>query len=634
MHGFYRVAAAVPAVKVADPEANVNALLELIEQAAAAGAALIVTPELSLTGYTCADLFHQTRLHQATAAALTRLLAATAKVPAVIVVGAPVEHRQRRYNAALVLHGGRLLGVVPKSYLPNYREYYEKRWFQPGLGVTGETLTIAGGEVPFGTDLLFAAGREFVLGVELCEDLWHVIPPSSWQSLAGATVLANLSASVALVAKHEYRRQLVANQSGRCVAAYVYAGAGVHESTTDVVFGGHALIAENGLLLAENDGYQRTGQVVLAEVDLARMVATRQTETSLADHPAPRFRTVPLPALPEAAELRRVIEPQPFVPANPAVREARCREIFQLQSAGLAKRLEHARAQTAVIGVSGGLDSTLALLVAVAAWRALGRGPDQVLAVTMPGFGTSDRTYRNAVALCRLLGTAFRDIDITAACRQHFADLGHDPAVHDVTYENVQARERTQVLMDLANKTGGLVVGTGDLSEIALGWSTYNGDHMSMYAVNCGVPKTLIRYVIGWVAEQGEAPVRELLHDILATPITPELLPTAANGEIAQRTEEVIGPYELHDFFLYHFAKYGAPPDKLLWLAGHAFAGRYDEPTLRRWLQLFLRRFFTHQFKRSCIPDGPKVGTIALSPRGDWRMPSDAVARAWLDAVP
>ena len=540
-----------------------------------------------------------------------------------------MRHRQRLYNAALIFQGGTLLGVVPKSVLPNYKEFYEQRWFTPGRAVHGETVAVAGMTAPFGVDLLFAADDETTLGVEICEDLWTAVPPSSRQAMGGATVLANLSASDELVGKAEYRRALVANQSGRCVAAYVYASAGVHESTTDLVYGGHALIAENGALLAENARFQRQSELLAADVDCQRLAMTRVTETAFGDAPVPPFRRVALAPWRAPTALRRAVDAHPFVPGDPALRDRRCEEIFSIQASGLAKRLAHTRAKVAVVGVSGGLDSTLALLVAVEAAKRLGQDARLVLAVTMPGFGTTERTRGNALKLCRELGVTTREIDVRPACTQHFADIGHDPATHDVTYENVQARERTQLLMDLANKEGGLVVGTGDLSEIALGWSTYNGDHMSMYAVNCGVPKTLIRYVVQWVADHAAAAAQATLRDVLDTPITPELLPHRA-GEIQQKTEEVIGPYELHDFFLYHLVKYGAPPAKLQFLAERAFAGRYDAAVIAQWRTVFLRRFFAMQFKRSCIPDGPKVGTICLSPRGDWRMPSDASASAWL----
>lgn len=633
MHGFYRVAAAVPVLKVADPAFNVNRLTQLMRRANDQQASLLVLPELAITGYTCADLFHQQQLLTAAEAGLQTLLESSKELATVVVVGAPLLHGSRLYNCACVLHRGELLGIVPKSFLPTYKEYYEKRWFTPGAEVRGETMEVLGRSVPFGVDLLFAHSEEWTLGIEICEDLWNVIPPSSAQALAGATLTANPSASVSLVAKHDYRRHLVSGQSGRCLSAYVYAGCGVHESTTDVVFGGHAMIAENGAILRENEPYQRDDELIYADVDLARLRYTRLHETSYGDNPVPPFRRISVGELPEPATLDRQVSPHPFVPGDPQRRDARCREIFQIQAAGLAKRLEHARARGAVIGISGGLDSTLALLVTVEAFKLLDWPLEEVMSVTMPGYGTSDRTYNNAVNLCRELGTSLREINIVAACDQHFSDIGHDPETHDVTYENVQARERTQILMDIANQVGGLVIGTGDLSEIALGWSTYNGDHMSMYAVNCSVPKTLIQYVIRWVADDAEEALQILLYDILDTPISPELLPKNTSEQFVQKTEDVLGPYELHDFFLYHHIKYGAPPAKIAFLAEHAFGERYPSQRVEQCLRVFLQRFFNNQFKRSCIPDGPKVGTIALSPRGDWRMPSDASSHAWLQPL-
>lgn len=630
MHGFYRIAAAVPVLKVADVEGNVAEIIELMGQAEAREAALVCFPELCLTASTCADLFHQPTLLEAALEGLAAVAAASASLEVAVIVGAPLLHCDRLYNCAVVLQGGKILGVVPKSFIPNYKEFYEKRWFTSGRELRGEELTLAGQTVPFGADLVFAHDRYVTLGVELCEDLWNVTPPSSSLALAGATILANLSASNEIVAKADYRRALVASQSARCVAAYVYSSCGVMESSTDLVFSGHALIAENGIVLAENERFERENRLLLAEVDCQRLALTRLSETSFADNPAPAVRRVELPLFRAPSQLERPIDPHPFVPSDPEQRDLRCREIFSIQAAGLAKRLSHTRSQRAVIGVSGGIDSTLALLVAAEATRLIGGDVGSISAITMPGFGTGERTYKNAVALCRQLGVELREIDITAACRQHFADIGHDPEQHDVAYENVQARERTQVLMDIANKEGGIVIGTGDLSEIALGWSTYCGDHMSMYAVNCSVPKSLIRFLVQWVAEHAAAAARETLRDILDTPITPELLPKGEAGEIPQKTEEVIGPYELHDFFLYHMIKYGAAPAKLAFLAAAAFADAYAPQEIQRWLTLFLKRFFANQFKRSCIPDGPKVGTISLSPRGDWRMPSDAAADLWL----
>jgi NAD+ synthase (glutamine-hydrolysing) len=628
MHGFYRVAAVVPQLKLADVSANTDRIAELAAKAAGEGACIAVFPELCITGYTCADLFHQRHLLEAADAAIGRLAAATRELDIVIVVGAPVTRRHRLYNAAVVLQRGQIQGVVPKTFLPNYKEFYEKRWFVSGANVRGQRITVAGEYVPFGIDLLFRAGP-VTIGIEICEDLWGVVPPSSLQALAGADILLNLSASNELVAKSEYRRDLVVGQSARCVAGYIYASAGTGESTTDVVYGGHAMIAENGTLLAETERFQREDRIIYGDIDVERLEQIRAAETEYADNPVPEFRMFEIAPVQEAGELIRTVDPHPFVPSDPAVRERRCQEIFNIQAAGLARRLEHIGTNTCVIGISGGLDSTLALLVVVEALKLIGGSNSDIVAVTMPGYGTSDRTYNNAVELCKILKTDAREISIEAACEQHFKDIGHDPSVHDVTYQNVQARERTQLLMDIANKEGGIVIGTGDLSEIALGWSTYNGDHMSMYAVNCSVPKTLIRYVIGWVADHCDNAGAVLL-DILDTPITPELLPTDANGEVSQKTEDELGPYELHDFFLYHIVKYGAPPDKVVYLAGKAFQDKYSDAEIRDCLATFIKRFFSQQFKRSCIPDGPKVGAISLSPRGDWRMPSDATYKTWL----
>ena len=487
--------------------------------------------------------------------------------------------------------------------------------------------------LPFGTDLLFDCGGGFQFAVEICEDLWGVLPPSSLLALGGARAIFNPSAGTELAAKAEYRRELVRQQSARCLAAYVLASAGVHESTTDVVFGGHALIADNGRLAAENRRFARKGSLLLADVDFDRLGAARLSESSFHDNPLPegkRFRTIPLDRVEGSPDFAFAYNPpRPFVPGDVEHRRERCTEIFDIQCAGLAKRVEHTGAKKLVIGISGGLDSTLALLVASECCRLIGRPASDIVALTMPGFGTTGRTRGNAVKLCELLGVTLREVDIRPACLRHFEDIGHDPAKLDTAYENVQARERTQILMDIANEAGGMVVGTGDLSEIALGWSTYNGDHMSMYAVNCSIPKTLIRFLIETTAERSAPELAAVLRDVIDTPVSPELLPASADGSINQKTEELIGPYELHDFFLYHFIKYGAEPEKIRALAGAAFAGVYDEETIERTLKIFLRRFFQQQFKRSCIPDGPKVGTIALSPRGDWRMPSDASDAIW-----
>ena len=530
-----------------------------------------------------------------------------------------------------------MLALIPKTVLPNYREFYEKRQFTSGreLGTGTKEAKVNGAYIPFGTEIIFHdAASSFSFGVEICEDLWSVIPPSSGLALQGARAIFNPSAGTELTGKAAYRRELVKQQSGRCLCSYVLSSAGVHESTTDTVFGGHSLIADNGRLAAEGERFGRESSLILADVDFERLAAARLSESSFNDSkslsPAGNALHLTLPAeVPAPPGLEYAFNPaRPFLP-SPAHRPERCEEIIAIQTAGLAKRMEHTDARRLVIGISGGLDSTLALLICERACRALKRPASDILAVTMPGFGTTDRTHDNALTMCRLLGAELREIPISECCLRHFGDIGHDPAERTTTYENVQARERTQILMDLANKTGGLVVGTGDLSEIALGWSTYNGDHMSMYAVNCSIPKTLIRCLIEHIAGESSPELAATLADINNTPVSPELLPPSGDGSIEQRTEDVLGPYDLHDFFLFHFIKYGAEPDKILYLAEHAFRGEFQPDFIRRCLGIFIRRFFRQQFKRSCMPDGPKVGTIALSPRGDWRMPSDACGTVW-----
>jgi len=629
-YGFLRVAAAVPKVRVADVAHNVDHMVKMWRHAEKNEAAVVLFPELGLTGYSCGDLFYQRALWEAAIEGLQALVDESASFRSAAIVGLPLIYQGRLYNVAALIQSGAVRGIVPKSFVPEHKEYYEKRWFRSGMDLQGETIRLLGADTPIGVDLLFACG-EARFGVEICEDLWSVVPPSSHQALAGATVIFNPSASDEIVGKSDYRASLVAGQSARCMAGYIYASCGVGESSTDVVFGGDAMIAENGAILARSRRFLDESQIIFADVDLQRLETVRLSEGSFGDVAAPSFRTVTLDDPPAMRGLRRTIDPHPFVPSNEAERSARCEEIFAIQSAALAKRLRHIGCETCVIGISGGLDSTLALLATYRTYETMGKDPQGIVCVTMPGFGTSDRTLENAQRLCEGLGVALRSIDITDACLAHFRQIGHDPKEHSIVFENVQARERTQILMDLANKLGGIVVGTGDLSEAALGWSTYNGDHMSMYAINIGIPKTLVRYLVAWAAEVYPA-IADVLHDILATPVSPELLPTK-EGEIAQKTEEVVGPYELHDFFLYHFIKSGAAPQKLLFLARHAFDGRYDEETIRHWLKVFLRRFFAQQFKRSCMPDGPKVGTIALSPRGDWRMPSDAEVAVWLASL-
>ncbi len=636
MFGFYRLAAASPALRVADPEFNSEKIIAAALAAERQHAAAVLFPELAVSGYTCADLFHQPVLLEKSLDAVVAIADAAAKKNIVIIAGAPFMFRNAVYNCAFVLQRGIVKGIVPKIFNPNYREFYEKRWFKSGRNIRNIEVSVPGLDynVPFGTDLIFESGRLFKFGIEICEDMWAVIPPSSCQAIAGATVIFNLSASNELVSKSEYRRQLVEQQSARCICAYAYTSAGVHESTTDLVFGGHSIIAENGRPVAENKRFHRDNSLIYGEVDCARLLNTRISESSFAETELPenmQFRYVEMEKVNTPSDLKYTTVPQhPFVPQDQAARDCRCREIFNIQAAGLAKRFEHTGSQKAVLGISGGLDSTLALLVCSETFKLLKKPAADIVAITMPGFGTTVRTYNNAVNMCKLLGADLREINIKAACLQHFKDIGHEPEIHDVTYENVQARERTQVLMDIANRERGLVIGTGDLSEIALGWSTYCGDHMSMYAVNCSVPKTLIRYLIHWVADSSSEKLRSVLEDIIDTPVSPELLPNTKDAAINQLTEELIGPYELHDFFLYHCVKYGAPPEKIKFLAEKAFAGVYSGETIVKYLKLFLKRFFAQQFKRSCIPDGPKVGTISLSPRGDWRMPTDASVAAWL----
>jgi NAD+ synthase (glutamine-hydrolysing) len=622
---------------VADVTYNVEASLEWLRKAAAEGATLAVLPELGLTGYTCGDLFNQHALLKQSLVALAWLAEETRGLGIAAAVGLPLEVSGRLYNCAAIVSDGEVKGIVPKQYLPNAQEYYERRWFTPALGMEPQWLEIAGRRVPFGPGLVFHDGETgAVIGIEVCEDLWAVEPPSGGLCLAGANVILNLSASNEILGKAPYRKMLVQQQSARGLCAYAYASAGPGESTTDVVFSGHCLVAENGSLLSESERFVADGSLTLADVDLERLAHDRFANTSFTAAPAPKVWSVPLRlgASPHRDPLRRPNSAHPFVPSDAVQREATCMEIFSIQTAGLEKRMRHTRVARLVIGVSGGLDSTLALLVAVATFKRLGRPLTDIVAVTMPGFGTTSRTEGNATRLMEVLGTTLMRIDITKAVTQHFEDIGQPPGVYDITYENAQARERTQVLMDLANRLQGLVLGTGDLSEAALGWCTFNGDHMSMYHVNAGVPKTLVRYLVQWCSETGftGAP-GAVLADILDTPISPELLPLDERGEQRQATEDTLGPYELHDFFLYHVVRFGATPEKVVFLAERAFAGRHDRGAILRWLEVFYRRFFSQQFKRSSMPDGPKVGSVALSPRGDWRMPSDAEAGAWLSRL-
>jgi NAD+ synthase (glutamine-hydrolysing) len=640
--GFARLAVVAPEVKVADVRFNTRATVEALEDAAARGCQLALFPELGLTGYTCADLFYQPLLRDQARAALSDIAEATARLGIAAVVGLPIEAEGKLYNCAAFIANGAVFGLVPKTYLPSTNEYYEERWFTSARERTAESVEIGGVTVPFGTDLLFPATNMpgCVVGVEICEDLWAVIPPSSDMALAGATILLNPSGSDEVLGKAAYRRELVTQQSARCLSAYLYAGAGPGESTTDVVFSGHCVIAENGSVLAETERFHFDTQMVIADVDVQRLIQERVKSSSYSlAQPQQHYRRIPftlreqIVSLDDARLLRPPATATPFVPSDPEQRAAHCEEIFSIQATALAKRLRHTSVSTVTLGLSGGLDSTLALLVIQRAFDILSLPRSGIVCVTMPGFGTSARTRGNAQQLAALLGVTLREIPIRAAVRQHFKDIGHDQERHDITYENAQARERTQILMDLANELGGLVVGTGDLSELALGWATYNGDQMSMYHVNAGVPKTLVRYLVEWAAESlysGEA--AKVLKDITDTPISPELLPPMNGSRGAARhqgTETTIGPYLLHDFFLYYTVRYAFAPRKIFFLAHQAFAGQYTDQEVLRWMRVFFDRFFANQFKRSAMPDGPKVGSVALSPRGDWRMPSDASNALW-----
>ena len=608
-----------------------------MRQASEKGVQIIAFPELSVTGYTCLDLFAQQTLLNGAEAALLQLVSNTADLDILTIVGVPLRTENRLINAAVVFQKGAIRGVVPKTYLPNYKEFQEQRWFTSATELRESTISIGKEEYPMGSHLLFRSGR-LTAGIEICEDLWVPVPPSSLLTMEGANIIFNLSASNELIGKHAYLRSLICQQSARCMAGYVYASSGFGESSTDLVFAGNGIIAENGNLLAESPRFTMEEQLVISEIDIETLQNDRQVNTSFmygtSGLPKEKAQVVDFQVrIPDGFSLTRPVDPHPFTPSGEALKE-RCEEIFHIQVAGLAKRLVHAHAQTAVVGISGGLDSTLALLVTVMTFDALKMPRGQIIGITMPGFGTTDRTYTNVCDLIRSLGVTLKEIPIKEACLQHFRDIDHDPSVHDVTYENSQARERTQLLMDVANQKNGLVIGTGDLSELALGWATYNGDHMSMYGVNGSIPKTLVKYLVEWVANHKVDDASRLtLLDIVDTPISPELIPADENGNIKQKTEDLVGPYELHDFFLYHFLRFGSYPSKIYFLAQKAFAGIYDNATVKKWLYTFFRRFFQQQFKRSCLPDGPKVGSVSLSPRGDWRMPSDAVSRLWLEEI-
>lgn len=633
-HGFIRTAALTPKIQVADTRANGEETIRLAKEAADHGAKILVFPELGITGYTCSDLFLQELLLKAAREELFHIAKETAALDAILFVGLPWEKDGKLYNVAAALSHGKLLGMVPKLNMPNYGEFYERRHFTPGNAEV-EDIWIAEAEdyVPFGRNLLFTCKElpGLCIAAEICEDVWVPNPPSIGHALAGATVIVNCSASDETTGKNLYRESLISGQSARLVCGYIYANAGEGESSQDLVFGGHNIIAENGTILAESERF--TNETIYAELDIARLVGERRRMTTFRTDTSRPYSEVDFHLKKEETKLSRFVDPAPFVPGSDSDRQRRCEEIFAIQYMGLKKRLEHTYCRTAVVGISGGLDSTLALLVTVKAFDSLKLPRSGILGVTMPCFGTTDRTYRNACEMVRRLGATLKEVDIREAVGIHFRDIGHDPALQDVTYENSQARERTQVLMNLANQAGGMVIGTGDMSELALGWATYNGDHMSMYGVNAGVPKTLVRHLVRYYADTcGEEKLSAVLQDVLDTPVSPELLPPK-DGEIAQKTEDLVGPYELHDFYLYYILRFGFEPEKIYRLAEKAFRDVYDRETILKWLKTFYRRFFAQQFKRSCLPDGPKVGSVAVSPRGDLRMPSDACARLWLEQL-
>ncbi|MCR5469770.1 MAG: NAD(+) synthase [Prevotella sp.] len=628
-YGFVNVAAAVPTVKVADVDYNVQQVESLIAQAEGRGIEVVVFPELCITGYTCQDLFKEQLLLDRAEQGIIMLLDFTRKLDVISIVGAPVVINGLLYNCAVVIQGGNILGIVPKTYLPNYAEFYEKRWFASAQDLNPIDLYFAGNSVRVSVEpQVFVTSDGMKFGVEICEDVWAPIPPSNNLALAGADIIFNLSASDELIGKHAYLKSLLAQQSARTVSGYVYASCGFGESTQDVVYGGNALIYENGKLLVEGSRFSIQPQIQMCQIDIEKLrVERRQNTTFINAQRGAMAREIQCRLItPRDFELLRHIDSHPFIPKEEDMQTS-CEEILNIQVAGLAKRLYHINGTKAVIGISGGLDSTLALLVTVKAFDKLALDRRGIIGITMPGFGTTDRTHNNAVKLMETLGVTIREINIAKAVTQHFEDIGQSAKVHDVTYENSQARERTQILMDVANKENAIVVGTGDLSELALGWATYNGDHMSMYGVNAGIPKTLIRFLVSYVA--GEMATETLL-DIIDTPISPELIPADEQGNIKQKTEDLVGPYELHDFFIYYFLRYGFSPKKIFLLAQRAFADIYDEETIKKWLTTFCRRFFNQQFKRSCLPDGPKVGSVSLSPRGDWRMPSDASSSLWM----
>lgn len=632
-NSFITVAAAIPAVKVADCDYNIEQIIAQVTEAEEKGVEIIVFPELCVTGYTCQDLFRQSTLLENVELSVVRLLGHMRKMNVIAIIGVPVIVGDLLLNCAAVIQKGSILAMIPKTYLPNYNEFYEKRWFASLQDLRETQIRYAGNKITITPEPLLVRTSENVLfGVEICEDVWAPAPPSNRLALSGADLIFNLSASDELVGKHDYLKGLLAQQSARTITGYIYSGSGFGESTQDVVYGGNAMIYENGVLLEEADRFSLEPQMMIGQIDIERLRSERRTNSTYVNaqrgNNAIIVDALPTDSIPFT--LIRKINPHPFIPAVSDMQRS-CEEIINIQSCGLAKRVIHTNSKNLVVGISGGLDSTLALLICVNTFDMLHLDRKGIIGVTMPGFGTTDRTYQNALTLMKNLGITIKEINIAKAVNQHFEDIGHDPKVHDVTYENSQARERTQILMDLTNQIGGFVVGTGDLSELALGWATYNGDHMSMYGVNGSVPKTLIRYLVRYIAEyKMDEATKAVLLDIIDTPISPELIPGDEKGNINQKTEDLVGPYELHDFYLYYFLRFGFSPRKIFFLAQHAFKGMYDDATIKKWLSTFFRRFFNQQFKRSCLPDGPKVGSVSLSPRGDWRMPSDAVSRLWL----
>lgn len=632
--GFVRVGAVVPKLKVTDTEFNCNEIIKQIEVASNNKIQIIVFPELCVTGYTCQDLFEQDTLLEEAEKALNKILDYTNNLDIICIIGMPIKAENQLFNTAVVIQKGKILGIVPKTFIPNYGEFYERRWFASSKNANKKEIEILDQKVPFGIDLLFKdkENNEICFGIEICEDIWAVEPPSNKLALLGANIIFNLSASNEVIGKKEYRRDLVKMQSAKTISGYVYCSSGVNESTADLVFSGESMIFENGSCLINNQRFNFESNMIFTEIDTKRLANDRRKNISFMGNPVDlEYREIKINIPDNIENLTREYSKTPFVPEDKKKISEICEEILNIQSYGLAKRLLHTNINKTIIGISGGLDSALAFLVIIKAYEVLNLPKENIIAITMPGFGTTSRTHKNSIKLINAYGAAFREIDITKSSLQHFEDIGHDKKMKDITYENAQARERTKILMDIANEENGIVVGTGDLSELALGWCTYNGDHMSMYSVNASIPKTLVEYIIKWVADNSKEEYKNIINDILDTPISPELLPPDENGNIEQKTEEQVGPYILHDFFLYHFLRYGAEPKKIYILACKTFKNDFKKEDIKHWLQVFIKRFFTQQFKRNCMPDGPKVGTVSLSPRGDLRMPSDASYNIWLN---